>query len=253
MTLRRTNRVATAVLVMGGVLLPPAPASAATVPVDVTCLPHSSVVGDDPGNGIVLSGPVHAGDTLEVHYHACYWVQDDPRFPASAASAGLVEEYLSGIGQGYDLPASDGVLLMPVTAEQVGGDVVAQFIHSPSDWIGTIVLQPYRPTPTYTLVATRSATNCTRVTVILDGVPGSADLKVGVTFFFGPKHISTSFQGTGGTGGSWSHTFTATGGNYPLPKTAVRMGMEPYGAFFDGVDRSVTIGQTVRVPACRRA
>jgi len=243
-------RVPTVILIFAAaaVALPGGSASAAsTYPVQITC-----TNAEDAENVVMLSTPVRVGDTLEVGYHDCAWVADDDRVHAHPTGPDLVDDYINQSGR--DLPTTDGVLLMTVTTDPRGGDLVASFRQSTTHGnSGAMIMQPYLPVPAFRLEAVRDPHNCNTVVVTLRGVPATADLAVSLSFKIGRRPIGARFDGTGGAGESWSHAYTVRSGIYHLPRTAFRLTAFPSGWHFDEtVPADVPPHRSVRVPACRQ-
>jgi hypothetical protein len=242
-------RVPTVLLLLlaAAVALPSGSASAAsTYPVEITC-----VNADDASNVVRLLTPVRVGDTLEVRYHDCAWVADDDRVHAHPTGPNLVADYINQ--SGYDLPATEGVVFMSVTTDPRGGDLLASFRQSTTFGnAGALIMQPYLPSPAFRLEAVRDPRRCSTVHITLRGVPAAADLTVSLSLKIGRRSIGTRFDGTGGTGGSWSHAYTVKTWTLHLPKSAFRLTAFPSGWHFDETEPTdVPAHRSVRVPACQ--
>ena len=242
--------VALALLALAGA----SPARAGTIDVDVTCLSPDQVLAQ--GNVLVLPRAALAGDTLRVAYHGCSWVSAAPTDYAMVDAAGLQPNDARGVG--FDLPDRDGVALMSVVGDANGGDSLVWFRREVTDLDGMTLVQPFRAPPRFTLRASRSPGDCRRVTVTLVGIPSSRVLRVNVSYLVDVpsssvgKPIGDSFEGAGGTGSSWSHTYRSRRGFSSFPREAFRLTVFPSGDFFAGIDflNQAPLQKSTRVAAC---
>lgn len=248
------HRVAVAVVgVVAIAVALPMPAAAAGYSVDLTCKPHSGVVGPDEQDGSVrLSQPLHAGDTVEVRYHDCRSVYLPSPMIAWAPGTDLpLDDEANFIPVPSLLPARDGAITFAILTEPTPGDVIAEF-HQGGFWSGDVLVNGYRPMPRFTILTKRDPHKCTSITVTLRGVPASENLEVKAGFKFGEGHYAfTEYTGTGGTGDSWAHTFSfAHASRYPIPRRSIRLGIDLGGPYFDGTSGERTPGGFARVAAC---